>query len=68
MRFSLLPLLAFITSVSAAELPLRITIAGEAGPCTMLRWKADWPGCEFEGGIKEGRVEVVEVACDAKSR
>lgn len=60
MRFSLLLLLAFITSVSAAELPLRITIAGEAGPYTKERWKADWPGCEFEGGVKDGRIAVVE--------
>lgn len=48
------------SSALSADLPLRITITGEAGPYTKERWKADWPGCEFEGGIKEGRVEVVE--------
>ncbi len=43
-----------------AELPLSISISGEAGPYTKERWKADWPGCEFEGGIKDGRVMVTE--------
>lgn len=42
------------------DLPLSIPISGAAGPYTTERWKADWPGCEFEGGIKEGRVMVTE--------
>jgi hypothetical protein len=53
----------FLVSIhlaSAADLPLSVTIAGELGPYTKERWKADWPGCEFEGGIKEGRVMVTE--------
>jgi hypothetical protein len=53
----------FLVSIhlaSAADLPLSVTISGELGPYTKERWKADWPGCEFEGGIKEGRVMVTE--------
>jgi hypothetical protein len=53
----------FLVSIhlaSAADLPWSVTIAGELGPYTKERWKADWPGCEFEGGIKEGRVMVTE--------
>ena len=53
----------FLVSIhlaTAADLPLSVTISGELGPYTKERWKADWPGCEFEGGIKEGRVMVTE--------
>jgi len=53
----------FLVSIhlaSAADLPWSVTIAGELGLYTKERWKADWPGCEFEGGIKEGRVMVTE--------
>ncbi len=53
----LLALLAFPITASA-ELPLNVVISGEAGPYTKERWKADWPGCEFEDGVQEGRVEV----------
>jgi hypothetical protein len=57
--------LAFLVALSfqtvvLADLPLSIAISGEPGPYTKERWKSDWPGCEFEGGIKEGRVEVTE--------
>lgn len=52
--------LVSIHLASAADLPLGVTISGELGPYTKERWKADWPGCEFEGGIKEGRVMVTE--------
>jgi len=46
--------------VWATELPLSITPSGEAGPYTVKQWKQDWPGCEFEGGVQEGRVSVIE--------
>jgi hypothetical protein len=52
--------LVSIHLASAADLPWNVTISGELGPYTKERWKADWPGCEFEGGIKEGRVMVTE--------
>ena len=58
MRF-FVSLAVFSLQIAAfAELPLSIPISGEAGPYMKERWKADWPGCEFEGGIKEGRVMV----------
>ena len=60
MRFWAFIFLVSIYLASAADLPLSVTISGEFGPYTKERWKADWPGCEFEGGIKEGRVMVTE--------
>lgn len=44
----------------ALELPLSISPSGEAGPYTVKQWKQDWPGCEFEGGVQEGRISVIE--------
>jgi hypothetical protein len=60
MRFWAFIFLVSIHLASAADLPLNVTISGELGPYTKERWKADWPGCEFEGGIKAGRVMVTE--------
>ena len=55
-------LLLWLSSISAlmADLPLSINLGGEAGPYAIKRWKNDWPGCGFEGGVAEGRVTVVE--------
>jgi len=53
----------FFTSMQAAlaaEPPLAVILAGRPGPYTIKRWKSDWPGCEFEGGIAQGRVAIVE--------
>jgi len=58
--FTFLGMLGALVSAGAAEVPLRISLAGEAGPYTLKRWKNDWPGCEFEGGVAPGRVSVVE--------
>lgn len=60
MRF--LPLLAVISAsfASAADLPVSLLVSGQEGEYTKERWKADWPGCEFEGGVKDGRVFVME--------
>jgi hypothetical protein len=52
--------LLFLIQAASAELPLQLSISGENGIYTKERWKADWPGCEFEGGIREQRVVVVE--------
>jgi hypothetical protein len=60
MHFWAFIFLVSIHLASAADLPLNVTISGELGPYTKERWNADWPGCEFEGGIKEGRVMVTE--------
>lgn len=40
-------------------LPLQVTYAGLPGPYTLEQWKAEWPGCEFEDGVREGRLLVV---------
>lgn len=58
--FCLALLIALNLSSLRAELPMRVTLSGAAGPYTKERWKVDWPGCGFEGGITEGRVQVVE--------
>lgn len=60
MRPLLLLLLSLTTFIHAAELPLAVTLSGKDGAYTKERWKADWPGCEFEGGVKDGRLAVVE--------
>lgn len=39
---------------------LTVTLSGKPGHYDTAQWKHDWPGCEFEGGIAEGRVEQVE--------
>jgi len=57
----------FVTGVAAmagaicqaAEPAQSVVIAGEAGAYTVARWKADWPGCEYEDGVNAGRVSVV---------
>ncbi len=49
-----------IHSALVAELPLSISLSGGAGPYTIKQWKQDWPGCEFEGGVKDGRLAIVE--------
>jgi hypothetical protein len=38
----------------------QVQLGGLPGPYTLERWKGDWPGCLFEGGVREGRVSVVE--------
>ncbi|WP_145029313.1 polysaccharide lyase [Caulifigura coniformis] len=45
--------------VRAAEPAKAVVISGDAGMYPVARWKADWPGCEYEDGVKEGRVSVV---------
>lgn len=62
MRLCLFSLLPLVTGsfAAAADLPVSVPISGKAGEYTKERWKADWPGCEFEGGVKDGRVFVIE--------
>ncbi len=60
MRVLVFILFASMHAALAADLPLAISLAGQPGPYTIKRWKSDWPGCEFEGGIAQGRVAMVE--------
>ncbi len=45
-------------TVSAQE--KRIVFTGPSGPYSVGRWKRDWPGCEWEDGVKEGNLSLVE--------
>ena len=56
-RFVLAAIL-FASLATAAE-PLRVQFSGGPGAYTVERWKQDWPGCQFQDGIKEGHVAVV---------
>ena len=55
-----LSLLVLTASLNAAELPISVSLSGADGDYTEQRWKQDWPGCEFEDGIKEGHVQLKE--------
>ncbi|MFZ4595769.1 MAG: polysaccharide lyase [Verrucomicrobiaceae bacterium] len=41
-----------------ASSEVRVSLTGDPGPYTLARWKQDWPGCGFQGGITEGRVSL----------
>lgn len=43
-----------------AQSLLDIHLGGKAGQVySVTQWKKDWPGCEFEDGVKEGRVTLI---------
>ena len=50
--------LRLTSQLHAAELPITVALTGKEGLYTVERWKQDWPGCEFEDGIKEGHVSL----------
>lgn len=61
MKYTALTLgLLFVFNLQAAELPITVSFSGSAGEYTVPLWKQDWPGCEFEDGIKEGHVQLTE--------
>ncbi len=43
-----------------AEQPLTIKPHAAPGPCSVKQWKVDWPGCEWEDGVKEGNLAIAE--------
>lgn len=52
--------LCFVAAATlTAEDAITVKLSGDPGPYTVARWKKDWPGCEFQGGISEGRVSLV---------
>lgn len=55
------------TCLTAAE-PIEVRISGNTGPYNLARWKSDWPGCEWQDGIKEGNLSVVERAGEKRLR
>lgn len=45
-----------LTMASLHAEPLFVLeFSGAAGPYTVDQWKKDWPGCEYEDGLAEGR-------------
>src|SRR5205823_2480926 len=44
----------------AAEPPLSVALTGIPGPYSVPQWKHDWPNCEYEDGVKQGRVVLLE--------
>lgn len=40
--------------------PIAVALSGGSGPYTVQCWRRDWPGCGFEGGVRESRVEVIQ--------
>ncbi len=49
-------------SLRARELPVVVTLGGVPGPYAVADWKRDWPGCDFQDGVKEGHVSLLEEA------
>jgi hypothetical protein len=56
----LIVLLLFATAGIAAEPEVIIKPKGTIGPCSVAQWKKDWPGCEWEDGVKEGQLSIAE--------
>ena len=57
MRPWLTVLLLSSAGVSADEIIIKPHAV--PGPCSVAQWKRDWPGCEWEDGVKEGHLSVV---------
>lgn len=57
-RSLLLATLALLSSpLPAAE---AIRFSGRPGLYTVEQWRRDWPGCEFEAGVAEKRITLLE--------
>jgi hypothetical protein len=54
-----LMLLSMVGTLGAVE-PVSVILSGNPGPYGVAQWKKDWPGCEFEDGVKEGRFGLVD--------
>jgi hypothetical protein len=52
--------LLLLVALSHAQEPARLHLTGPQGIYSKAQWKKDWPGCEFEGGVTNGRVELVK--------
>ncbi|MCB1209306.1 MAG: hypothetical protein KDK97_08265 [Verrucomicrobiales bacterium] len=57
MRGLVLYLFIVVSWVSADEIVIKPHAI--PGPCSVAQWKKDWPGCEWEDGVKEGHLSVV---------
>ncbi len=52
-------LLSFFLTTLRAEPLFIFEFSGEPGPYTVACWERDWPGCEYEDGLSEGRAALV---------
>lgn len=52
-------LLIFQASLALTAHWTPVEFGAEAGPYSLMDWKAGWPGCTFEDGITEGRFSIV---------
>ncbi len=50
----------FLTVCQAEAGETKVNLLSREGPYTVANWKADWPGCEFEGGVEEGHLTRVD--------
>lgn len=57
---SKLALIAFCIPLFASGKELAVKISGQAGPVSVERWKQMWTACEWEDGVREGHVSVVD--------
>lgn len=55
-------LLLLSLPAAAQEPVLRLALSGEPGAYGLDHWRRDWPGCAFEGGIREGHVQRTDDA------
>lgn len=58
LRFLAGVLLLSVSMLFADDLIIKPT--GGLGPCSVEQWKQDWPGCEWEDGVKEGQLSTAE--------
>lgn len=58
--FAWIGLGGMLAQAPAADLPVKVSFAGPLGVYALDQWKRDWPGCEFEGGVRQGRLFVTE--------
>jgi len=43
-----------------AESPFIVPLGGKPGPYSEALWRKDWPGCEWEDGVAQGRASLVD--------
>lgn len=54
-----LALLAASVLLTASAEEISIKPGGAPGTCSVAQWKKDWPGCEWEDGVKEGHLSTI---------
>ena len=57
---ALLVLVVATAALASDSNKILIKPTGPVGPCSVAQWKADWPGCEWGDGVKQGRLSTVE--------